>query len=153
MPQIMPCLWFDDRLEEAVGLYLSAFPGESELLDVARYPDGRWLTASFRLRDQTLMGLNGGPMFTPTEAFSLVVSCPDQAEVDRLWDLLTADGGAPSQCAWLKDKFGVSWQIVPEALPRLLKDPDRGRAGRAMAAMMTMQKIDVATLHRAADGQ
>ncbi len=148
MPKIMPCLWMDDRIEEAVNFYVRTF-GDAEIRRTDRYPDGRVLTMTFRLRDQELMALNGGPMFRFTEAISLVVDCADQAEVDYFWNALTADGGAESMCAWLKDKYGLSWQIVPRQLGQLLGGSDRDGANRAMQAMLQMRKIDVAALERA----
>jgi predicted 3-demethylubiquinone-9 3-methyltransferase (glyoxalase superfamily) len=152
MSKIKPCLWMDDRIEEAVTFYVALFGPDAEITDTARYPDGRVLTMMFRLRDQRFMALNGGPQFKFSEAVSFYVACKDQEETDKFWNALTADGGEESQCGWLKDKYGLSWQIVPDALPRLLRDKDRGRAGRAMEAMMKMRKIDVATLERAAAG-
>lgn len=151
MPKIMPCLWFDDRIEEAVNFYVEVFK-DAEIRSTQRYPDGRVLTMTFRLRDQEFMGLNGGPMYTFTEATSFVVDCKDQEEVDYYWNRLLEDGGAESMCAWLKDRFGLSWQIVPAALQRLLSLPDQEQAGRVMEAMMQMRKIDVAALEKAATG-
>lgn len=151
MPKIMPCLWFDDRIEEAVNFYVEVFK-DAEIRSTQRYPDGRVLTMTFRLRDQEFMGLNGGPMYTFTEATSFVVDCKDQEEVDYYWSRLLEDGGSESMCAWLKDRFGLSWQIVPAALPRLLSLPDQEQAGRVMEAMMQMRKIDVAALEKAATG-
>lgn len=144
-----PCLWFDADAEEAIALYSTIFDSV-EVLDQQRQPDGSLLTANIVLDGQRLMLLNGGPMYPQTPAFSLFVSVEGQDEVDRYWTALTADGGEESQCGWLKDKFGVSWQIIPTALPRLLADPDPARAGRAMQAMFTMRKIVIADLEAAA---
>ena len=116
-------------------------------------PAGTAMSVSFVLDGVEVQALNGGPAFPFTEAFSFFVSVPDQAEVDRVWDALTADGGEPGRCGWLKDRWGLSWQVVPEALPQLLSDPDPGRASRAMNAMLAMDKIDVAALHAAADAR
>ncbi len=151
MTDIVPCLWFDDRIEEAVNSYVKLFK-DAEITNVSHYPDGRVLSMNFRLRDQQFNALNGGPDFKFNEAVSFIVNVKDQAEVDYFWDGLIADGGEESQCSWLKDRFGLSWQIVPEALPRLLGGSDRQGAGRAMQAMMGMQKIIVADLERAYAG-
>ena len=152
---ISPFLWFDDQAEQAAERYVEIFP-DSRILSVARYPEGApqagtALTVSMVLDGQEVQALNGGPAFPFTEAFSFAVSVPDQAECDRVWDALTADGGEPGRCGWLKDRWGLSWQVIPTALPELLGDPDPGRASRAMNAMLTMSKIDVAALHAAAD--
>jgi predicted 3-demethylubiquinone-9 3-methyltransferase (glyoxalase superfamily) len=157
MLKITPFLWFDDQAEEAANLYCSIFPN-SKITKVDRYPEGgpgkagTAMTVSFELDGVPVTALNGGPHFKFTEAVSFSVSCEDQAEVDRYWTALTANGGQESQCAWLKDRFGFSWQIVPKALPELLASPDRAKAGRVMAAMMQMKKIDVAKLREAAKG-
>lgn len=151
MPKIMPCLWFDDSIEEAVNFYVDVFK-DAEIRQVQRYPDGRVLTMNFRLKDEEFMALNGGPVHKFTEAISFTVDCKDQAEVDYYWSRLLEGGGREDQCAWLKDRFGLSWQIVPEALPRLMASPDRAAAGRVMEAMLQMVKIDVAALERAAAG-
>ena len=155
MPSISPFLWFDDQAEQAAQRYVEIFPG-SRITEVARYPEGApqagtALTVSFVLDGLEVTALNGGPQYQFTEAFSMQVSVPDQAETDRVWDALIADGGEPGRCGWLKDRWGLSWQVVPTALSELLSDPDPGRAGRAMQAMMSMDKIDVAALHAAAD--
>jgi predicted 3-demethylubiquinone-9 3-methyltransferase (glyoxalase superfamily) len=159
MNDITPCLWFDGAAEEAANFYVSLLPG-SRVDKVTRspvdYPSGKAgdvLTVDFTLSGRPFMGLNGGPQFRFTEAISLSIPCEDQAEVDRLWEALTADGGEPGPCGWLKDKYGLSWQIVPKILPELLADPDRARAGRAMKSMMDMGKLDVAEIRRAADGE
>lgn len=156
MPQIITNLWFDTEAHEAAEYYCSIFPG-SEITRVAHYTDagpgpaGSVVTVDFLLDGKPFTAINGGPQFPFTEAISMSVSVDGQAEVDRLWERLT-DGGEPSMCAWLKDQFGLSWQIVPSRLLELLADPDPGRAGRAMEAMLRMSKIDIATLEAAADG-
>jgi predicted 3-demethylubiquinone-9 3-methyltransferase (glyoxalase superfamily) len=150
--RITPFLWFDNQLEEAVNFYVSVFPN-SRIHTISRQGEGGpAFTASFELDGQPVMGLNGGPLFSFTEAFSFFVSCETQAEVDRYWTTLTADGGQESQCGWLKDRFGLSWQIVPTALMRYLADPDPVKSQRVMAAMLQMQKIDIASLDRAYQG-
>ena len=152
-----PCLWFDGKAEEAAGLYTSLLP-DSRVDKVWRSPAetpsgpaGMVLTVDFTLNGQRFQGLNGGPDFSFNEAVSFVIECEDQAEVDQLWDALTANGGEPGPCGWLKDRFGLSWQIVPRQLNELVDDPDPERARRAMEAMLQMGKIDVAELQRAAD--
>ena len=145
MSKISPCLWFDGDAEEAANFYVSLLPGsriEKVQRNVGDSPagkDGTVLVAYFTLAGQTFVALNGGPGFDFTHALSLSIDCADQGEVDRLWDGLS-QGGSTEQCGWLKDRYGVSWQIVPEALPRLLGDPDPVRAGRVMQAMMAMTK-------------
>jgi predicted 3-demethylubiquinone-9 3-methyltransferase (glyoxalase superfamily) len=158
MQKIVPCLWFDTQAEEAVNLYISLFDN-SKILNVTHYdedsakvsgqPAGSVLTVSFLLDGQEFMAMNGGPAFKFTEAVSFIVNCETQEEVDRLWDKLTADGGEESQCGWLKDKYGLSWQIVPTALGEMLSDPDPVKAQRVMQAMLQMKKLDVAGLRRA----
>jgi predicted 3-demethylubiquinone-9 3-methyltransferase (glyoxalase superfamily) len=150
MLSVTPFLWFDTQAEEAMQFYASIFP-RSKVLAVQRQGD-QVLSVTWELEGQRFMGLNAGPHFTFNEAVSFFVSCDTQQEVDELWDKLMAGGGTPSRCGWLKDRFGLSWQIIPTALPRLLGDPDRARAGRAMQAMLQMQKIDAAALQRAFDG-
>jgi predicted 3-demethylubiquinone-9 3-methyltransferase (glyoxalase superfamily) len=156
MPRIHPFLWFDSHAEEAMDFYVSIFPN-SKAGAVARYPEGApgkaggVMTASFELDGQRFTALNGGHNFTFSEAISFVVDCADQAEVDYYWDALLA-GGAPSQCGWLKDRFGVSWQIVPAELPAILGDPDPIKAARATQAMLQMTKLDIAALKAARDG-
>ena len=159
MSKITPCLWFDGQGEEAANLYISLLP-DSRIRHIQRAPaanpstpEGAVLVVEFTLAGQDYMALNGGPHFKFNEAVSFVIACEDQAEVDRLWDALIADGGQPSQCGWLKDKFGLSWQITPTILPKLLGDPDPERARRAFEAMMGMKKIDIAALQKAADGE
>jgi len=155
MQKITPCLWFDTEGEEAAEFYTSVFPN-SRMLEVSRYgeagprPAGTVLTVEFELDGQHFTALNGGPEFTFDEAISFQVTCEDQDEVDYYWNTLTA-GGEESQCGWLKDKFGVSWQIVPTALPDLLGDPDPEKAQRVMQAMFGMKKLDIAALEAAAD--
>jgi len=153
MPKISPFLWFDNNAEEAVEFYLSVFK-DSDRLKVHRSggAGGKVMVISFELDGQEFVALNGGPIFKFSEAVSFVVYCKDQGEIDYYWDGLLAGGGAPSQCGWLKDKFGLSWQIVPEAMNRLLSDPDPVKAGRVMQAMMQMTKIDVAGLEAAYRG-
>jgi predicted 3-demethylubiquinone-9 3-methyltransferase (glyoxalase superfamily) len=153
MHKITPFLWFNNQAEEAMNFYVSIFKNAS-VLSVNRYgkgapmPEGTVLTASFELDGQPFVALNGGPMYKFSPATSFVVNCENQAEVDYYWDKLSA-GGKPNQCAWLNDKFGVSWQIVPKQLGQLLSDPDPIKAGRVMQAMMQMRKIDIAGLQRA----
>jgi predicted 3-demethylubiquinone-9 3-methyltransferase (glyoxalase superfamily) len=157
MQKIKPCLWFDDQIEEAVKFYVSVFP-RAKITTTSRYNDSgpkgdeKVLVMEFELDGQEFMGLNGGPIFKFTEAISFFVNCADQKEVDYYWNKLTANGGAESQCGWLKDKFGLSWQIVPEALGRYLADKDGAKAGRVMQAMLKMKKIIVADLDKAAAG-
>jgi predicted 3-demethylubiquinone-9 3-methyltransferase (glyoxalase superfamily) len=150
MQKITTFLWFNDNAEAAMNLYVSIFKN-SKILQVNRYPEGGVMTATFQLEGQEFMALNGGPHFTFNEAISLFVSCETQAEVDELWAKLTADGGEESQCGWLKDKFGLSWQIIPTALGELLGDPDPAKAQRAMQAMLQMKKIDIQALKNARD--
>lgn len=156
MAKITPCLWFDGKAEEAAEFYVSLLP-DSRVDNVWRSPAdtpsgpaGMVLTVDFTLAGQQFQGLNGGPEFKFNEAVSFVIECEDQVEVDRLWDALSADGGEPGPCGWLKDRFGLSWQIVPRELNELLSDPDRERARRAMEAMLAMGKIEVTDLRRAA---
>jgi len=158
MSMIVPCLWFDGNAEEAANFYVSILP-DSRIdsvigapADNPSTPAGAALMVEFTLSGQHFKGLNGGPQFKFTEAVSFFIDCADQTEVDRLWEALTADGGSPGQCGWLKDRFGLSWQIVPRQLGEILGDPDRVRAGRAMEAMLKMSKIDVAELRRAFAG-
>ena len=152
--QITPCLWFDDQGEDAASFYTSVFPN-SRILEVTRYgsagprPEGMVMTVGFELDGQRFTALNGGPGFTFNEAISFEVECADQAEVDRYWSALS-DGGEEGPCGWLKDRYGVSWQIIPKRLNELVADPDTEKAQRVMAAMLKMGKIDVAELERAA---
>jgi predicted 3-demethylubiquinone-9 3-methyltransferase (glyoxalase superfamily) len=154
----LPCLWFDGKAEEAARFYTSLLP-DSHVDNVWRSPAdtpsgpaGMVLTVDFTLLGNRVQGLNGGPDFKFNEAISFVVECDGQAEVDRLWEALTADGGEPGPCGWLKDRYGLSWQIIPRELNDLVGDPDPDRARRAMEAMLQMGKIEVDALRRAADG-
>jgi predicted 3-demethylubiquinone-9 3-methyltransferase (glyoxalase superfamily) len=150
MPTITPFLWFDSQAEEAMDFYASIFE-RSRVLSVSR-AQGKVMSVQFELEGQPIMALNGGPPFKFNESFSLLVGCETQQEIDEYWTRLTAGGGTPGQCGWLKDKFGLSWQIIPNALGRLLGDPDPARAGRVMHAMMQMGKMDIARLEDAARG-
>ena len=157
MQRIVPFLWFNGQAEEAVNLYVSIFP-DSKVVNIARFgdagpgPKGSVLTVDFQLAGQTLIALNGGPEFRFTEAISLYVNCETQQEVDALWEKLS-EGGEKGQCGWLKDKYGLSWQVIPTALGELLQDKDAEKANRAMQAMLKMSKIDIAELRRAHSGQ
>jgi len=157
MQKITPFLWFDDQAEEAMNFYVSIFKN-SKVEGVSRYgeggpgPKGMVMTATFQLDGQEFMALNGGPEFPFTEAISFFVSCETQQEVDELWEKLS-EGGEAGRCSWLKDKFGLSWQIIPTALGELLSDKDAGKAGRVMEAMLQMNKIDIQVLKRAYEGQ
>lgn len=148
--KITPFLWFDDNAEEAINFYMSVFK-DGKVIYENRNDDGKLFTASFDLCGQRLSVINGGPHFKFTEAISMFVNCKDQAEVDELWEKLS-EGGSKSQCGWLKDKFGLSWQIIPEALGELLGDPDPAKSERVMTAMMKMGKIDIKGLEIARDG-
>ncbi|HEX5588617.1 MAG TPA: VOC family protein [Acidimicrobiia bacterium] len=156
MPKITPNLWFDGEGLDAAEFYTSVFPN-SQITNVTHYGEagpreaGMVLTVDFVLDGQPYTAINGGPEFTFDEAISLLVNCADQDEVDYYWAKLS-DGGQESQCGWLKDRFGLSWQIVPEGMDALLNDPDEARAQRAMKAMLGMQKLDLAALLAAADG-
>ncbi len=172
MQKITPFLWFDTQAEEAMNFYTSIFAsrpgsanGESKVLSLTRYPEGplegpmkgmegKVLTAVFQLDGQNFMCLDGGPFFKPTGAMSLYVECENQEEVDHFWNKLS-EGGDPNaqQCGWLQDKYGFSWQIIPIALPLMLNDPDKGKADRAMKAMLQMKKIIVADLEAAANAK
>ena len=153
--KITPFLWFDHQAEEAAGFYTSIFPN-SKIVKVVRYgaagpgPAGSAMTVQFQLEGLSFVGLNGGPHFKFTEAISFVVNCSTQEEVDAYWEKLSA-GGAEVECGWLKDQFGVSWQIVPTALPELLSDPDPVKSQRVMQAMLKMKKLDIRALRHAAD--
>jgi len=157
MPRIIPNLWFDSEAEQAAEFYVSLFPN-SRVTAVRRYPEGAHgpagsvMSVEYELDGQPFVGINGGPQFPFTEAVSLQIDCADQAEVDRFWDALVADGGQESQCGWLKDRFGVPWQVVPRGMDEVFSDPDPERAQRAMTAMLGMTRLDVAALRRAADG-
>lgn len=154
--KISPCLWFDNRIEEAVNFYVALFGGK--ILNTAYYgdagplPKGTVLTMTFALHDQEFMALNGGQQVQYTEAVSFLVKCKDQAEIDKYWNALTADGGQEVQCGWLKDKYGVSWQIAPEVMGRLITDKDPEKVQRVMQAMFTMKKLDIAALEKAYAG-
>jgi len=155
--KITPFLWFDNNAEEAINFYLSIF-ADSKILNLSRYPEevpdlgGKAMSIVFQLEGQKFMALNGGPQFKFTEAISLLVDCTSQEEVDNLWYKLIADGGEPGRCAWLKDKFGLSWQIVPRQLGELMGDPDPQKSQRVMQAMLQMGKIDIAALQAAYEG-
>jgi len=157
MPKITPFLWFDKQAEEAANHYISIFKN-SKIVNVARYgdggpgPKGSVMTIAFQLDGQDFVALNGGPQFKFDEAISFVVNCETQQEIDDYWSKLLAGGGRPSQCGWLKDKFGLSWQIVPTALGKLLQDKDPQKSRRVMEAMLQMQKIDIARLKQAHEG-
>jgi predicted 3-demethylubiquinone-9 3-methyltransferase (glyoxalase superfamily) len=158
-PKVYPCLWFDGNAEEAAAFYTTLLP-DSRVDRVTRSPadtpsgpEGMVLLVDFTVAGQQLQGLNGGADFTFNEAVSLVIECDDQAEVDRLWEALTADGGEPGPCGWVKDRFGLSWQITPRELNEMLESEDADGARRAMQAMLTMGKIDLAACRRAFAGQ
>ena len=158
-PKVYPCLWFDGQAEEAANFYVTLLPDSRvekvwrSPADTPSGPAGMVLTVDFTVGGQRLQGLNGGPDFRFNEAISIVIECDDQAEVDRLWDALTADGGEPGPCGWLKDRFGVSWQITPRRLNEMLDDSDADAARRAMEAMLQMGKIEVPVLERAFAGE
>ena len=157
MASITPFLWFDERLGEAMEHYAGVFD-DFEIIEQQWYPEGvpeagtGLMTATFRLNGRDYMCLNGGPHYKFTPAFSMFISCADQDEVDRYWDALLSGGGEPGRCGWLTDRYGLSWQVVPQALAQLLGDPDPGRANRAMQAMLGMNKLVVAELRAAAAG-
>ena len=161
MQKITPCLWFDDNAEEAVNLYVSIFKN-SRIGSVTRYdeasakvsgrPEGSVLTVEFELEGQKFTALNGGPLFKFTEAVSFMIDCESQEEVDRLWAKLS-EGGEESQCGWLKDKYGLSWQVAPRILTELLKDKDPVKSKRVMEAMLQMKKIEIKTLMEAYEGK
>jgi len=154
MQKITPFLWFDDNAEEAMNFYISIFKNAS-IVDLTRYPDevpglgGKVMSATFQLEGQDFMVLNAGPQFTFNEAVSFFVSCKTQEEVDHLWTKLTADGGEESNCGWLKDKFGLSWQIIPTLLGELMGDPNPVKVQNVVQAMLQMKKIDSARLQQA----
>ncbi len=158
MDKLTPCLWFATEAEEAVQFYVTLLP-DSDIVHVMRNPmdgpsgkAGTALLIKFTLGSRPFLALNGGVPTERSHSFSFSVSCDDQAEVDRLWSRLTENGGAEVQCGWVTDRYGYSWQIVPEVLPVMLADPDREKAGRVMQAMMGMVKLDIAALKRAYDG-
>lgn len=167
MQRIVPCLWFDNNCEEAVNYYVDTFSnapskrGESKIVSMQRYEEGmntpgieemvgKIVTAVFELDGHQFMALDGGPTFSLNEAVSFQVECEDQAEVDYFWEKLTADGGEESQCGWLKDKFGLSWQIVPKRLGELMDDPDKEKVRRVINCMLNMKKLIVEDLEKAA---
>ena len=156
MLPIVPNLWFDTEAEQAAQFYTSVFP-DSRVLGTTLYPEGApgpagtVMTVEFELNGQRFVGINGGPQFPFTEAVSFQITCADQDEVDRLWSVLT-EGGEESQCGWLKDRYGLSWQVVPTGMDEVFADPDPARAQRAMQAMLGMRKLDLAALRAAADG-
>ncbi len=159
--KLTSCLWFDGNAEEAAKFYVSVFksgklgrishyPNEGQ--DVHLQPEGRVLVVEFELDGQQFLGLNGGPQFKFTEAVSFIIACDTQQEIDYYWEKLTADGGQPSQCGWLKDKYGLSWQVAPSKIGDWLTDPDKKKSARVFAAIMPMGKIDLATLEKAYNG-
>ena len=160
MQKITPMLWFDGKAEEAANFYVSLFK-DSKIGDILRYDEasaqaaggkvGSVLTIEFELEGQKFVGLNGGPQFKFTEAVSFVINCDTQEEVDKFWNKLTADGGEESQCGWLKDKYGLSWQVTPTILVDMINDKNPAKAKAAMEAMMQMKKIDIPTLQKAYD--
>lgn len=150
--KISPCLWFESQAEEATKFYTTIFKN-SRITNVMPGPDGKPVAISFILDGVHMQALNGNPRFEFTETTSLSVTCETQAEVDELWSKLTADGGEESMCGWLKDKYGLSWQIVPDGIYELYTSPDREKANRAMQAMMTMRKLDIAKLKAAFNGK
>jgi predicted 3-demethylubiquinone-9 3-methyltransferase (glyoxalase superfamily) len=161
MKPITPCLWFDDEAEAAAAFYTGLFPNSrivrtsyygEEGHEVHGQPAGKVLTVAFELNGQPFTALNGGPRFTLNEAVSFQIACDDQTELDRYWDALLEGGGKPVQCGWLKDRFGVSWQVFPSVLIDWLQDKDKARAGRVMKQMIEMVKLDVAPLRRAYGG-
>ena len=158
MQKITPMLWFDNQAEEAAKFYVSIFKN-SRIVELVRFgeagpgPKGTVMFGTFELEGQPFVAINGNTQSRFTEAVSLLVNCEPQEEVDELWNKLTADGGAPSQCGWLKDKFGLSWQITPRVLLEMMTDKDRARANRVMQAMMQMSKIDIAKLKQACEGR
>lgn len=157
MTKITPFLWFDTEAEAAANLYVSIF-SDGKLGDISRYgdagpgPKGQAMTVSFEIAGLAFVALNGGPQYKFTEAVSFQVPCKDQAEIDHYWTKLTEGGGQPGPCGWLKDRFGLSWQIVPANMPELIGGPDPAKAGRAMQAMMQMSKLDIAALKAAREG-
>jgi len=157
MPRITPNLWFDTQAQEAAEFYVSVFPN-STVNTITHYPEGGpgpaggVLTVDFELDGQTFTAINGGPQFTFDEAISLLINCKDQAEIDYYWDTLTADGGAESQCGWLKDKYGLSWQVVPDGWEKMYADQDATKVQRAMTAMFGMKRLNLAELQAAFDG-
>jgi predicted 3-demethylubiquinone-9 3-methyltransferase (glyoxalase superfamily) len=158
MQKITPFLWYDDKAEEAATFYVSIFKN-SKVLSVTRYGEagpgqkGTVMVVEFQIEGQEFVALNAGPLFKFTEAISFVINCETQEEVDYFWEKLTADGGAESMCGWLKDKYGLSWQVVPTILTDLMKDKDAEKSQRVMKAMLKMKKMDIGKLKKAAEGQ
>lgn len=162
MKKMSTCLWFDNQAEEAAKFYLSVFKNGS-IKHIARYgkagyefhrqPEGTVMTVEFEVNGENFLAINGGPIFKFNEAISLVVHCESQKEIDEYWQKLTSDGGQESQCGWLKDKFGLSWQITPAVLDKMMKSPDQEKTERVVAAYMKMKKFDIAALERAFDGK
>lgn len=161
LSKITPCLWFDSQAEEAARFYVSLFPNagidtisrySSEGCDTHGRPAGSVMVVAFHLEGQPFTALNGGPLFRFSEAISFQVLCDTQAEIDKLWDALTSDGGVEGQCGWLKDRFGLSWQIVPSSIPQMMTDPDPRKVARVTAAFMGMRKLDMAAIERAHRG-
>jgi predicted 3-demethylubiquinone-9 3-methyltransferase (glyoxalase superfamily) len=160
--KITPCLWFDTEAEEAAKFYCAIFK-DSRIGAISRYPEagqevhhkpaGSVMVVEFEIDGQTFTALNGGPNFRFSEAISLQVHCETQAEVDFFWSKLTQGGGQEGPCGWLKDKYGLSWQVVPAAIPKMMTDPDRAKSARVMNAFMKMKKLDIATLERAYEGK
>ena len=157
MKKIYPCLWFDNQADEAANFYVSIFKN-SRITSVSRYgdagplPKGTVMVATFELDGEKFMALNGGPLFKFSEAISFVVKCETQQEIDHFWEKLTAGGGQPSRCGWLKDKYGLSWQIIPTALEELMSGGDAVRSNRVMQALLKMDKLDIAGLRKAYQG-
>lgn len=161
MSKISPCLWFNDQAEEAAKFYIGIFKN-SKILEISRYtkagndvhgrPDGSVMTVAFEIDGTRFTALNGGPAFTFTEAISFQIDCKDQQEVDYYWEKLIEGGGKPVQCGWLKDKYGLSWQVVPAALKEMLMDKDSAKASRVMEAMLKMVKLDIEALKKAGQG-
>jgi predicted 3-demethylubiquinone-9 3-methyltransferase (glyoxalase superfamily) len=155
--KIVPNLWFDNQAEEAAEFYVSVFGGSSRVLLKTHYPEnspgpaGEVMTVEWELHGQRYVGINGGPQFTFSEAISLMIECEDQAEIDHYWEKL-GEGGEEGPCGWLKDRYGLSWQVVPKGMDEVFADPDKARAERAMQAMLKMKKLDMAALQAAADG-
>lgn len=154
MPRVSPCLWFDDCALEAAQFYVSIFPGAKMIFPAEPPPTGahKPFMVTFEIEGQRILAMNGGPHYTLTPAVSLFVDCKDQAEVDHYWRLLTADGGEEGQCGWLVDRFGLSWQVIPDRLGHFLGNADHEKAARATQAMRSMKKIDIAAIEAAFNG-
>ena len=151
MNKITPCLWFDNNAEEAVEFYKTVF-ASTKLISADKIPDGKTIVVFFEIEGQQFMGINGGPMFKHSEAFSIYVDCKSQEEVDTIWEKMTSNGGAESMCGWLKDKFGISWQIIPARMIELMKDKNPVKSKRVMNAMLQMRKIDMKKIEEAYEG-